>query len=589
MKCAHCSNPLEPGVTVCPKCGLTTTPLRDGDERTVHGVKLSDLLSGRYRLEAKLGEGGMGTVYLAHDLELDRQVAVKLLAKNLVDDAEVVERFEREAKLTAKLDHPNVVPIYDVGRHQGRPYIVMKRLDGDTLAGLLRSKGGLKAEETLKLIEQIAFGLDHIHSKGFIHRDIKAGNIFVGPDGQATILDFGILRPARGGEGLTRTGMVMGTPHYMAPEQALGSKDVDHRVDLYALAVVAFEALSGTLPFEADSELRLIQMQAHQPPPDLLERAPWIPKPVAEVMKRALAKRPDDRYSSGAEFHRAMKDAYARAGQNANDSKPPGQVAPLLAPHTAPSWRNRDGSTPAPPAATPGLPPLEPIPLTALGPPQPGPVASPAPAPAVAAPPSASPQPPLPAASGPDTDDFKRAVRPSRLPYAVVGVAIAVAIGLFFARPWEQAQQPVVGHNPPARDAGPLAVVALPDAGSESPDVLDAGEALAALDADAGEPEEDGGTELADLASDAGHKVVHVKVHPESKNGKLNVITTHQGEPYWAQVSIDGKLKGRTPLLLELPVGRYSVKVERPGFKSETREIRVASGRQAVVRIDLVE
>ena len=136
----------------------------------------------------------------------------------------------------------------------------------------------------LPLIDTLRTVYDHRASHLSEHQD--------GPDGHATLLDFGILRSSRSGDNLTRTGMVMGTPHYMAPEQALGSKDVDHRVDLYALAVVAFEALSGTLPFEADSELRLIQMQAHQPPPDLLERAPWIPKPVAEVMKRALAKKP---------------------------------------------------------------------------------------------------------------------------------------------------------------------------------------------------------------------------------------------------------------------------------------------------------
>lgn len=497
----------------------------------------------------------MGTVYLARDNELDRQVAVKLLAKNLVDDKEVVERFEREARLTAKLDHPNVVPIYDVGRHNGRPYIVMKKLEGDTLAGVLRTKGGLKAEETLKLIDQVAQGLDHIHSKGFIHRDIKAGNIFVGPDGQATILDFGILRPKSGGDNLTRTGMVMGTPHYMAPEQALGSKDVDHRVDLYALAVVAFEALSGTLPFEADSELRLIQMQAHQPPPDLLERAPWIPKPVAEVMKRALAKRADDRFNSGAEFYKAMKDAYART--DAADSKPPHQVSPAIGSSTAPSWRNRSGDVQpvVPPPAGPGVPPLGPPGTSGV---------------------QASPQPP----QVPDTDDFQKAVRPSRLPYLVGALVVVAAVGLFYAKPWES--NPAEGKEPNGGGGGQLAVVA--DAGP-APLVLgetpDAGEELAANEADAGETAED-------EPVDGGAKVaVHVKQHPKDERGKLNVVTTRGGEPYWAQVSIDGKPKGRTPLLLDLAPGKYSVRVERTGFRTETREIRVASGRQSMVRIDL--
>ena len=188
---------------------------------------------------------GMGTVFIAHDSELDREVAVKMLAATLVNDAEVVERFEREAKLTASLDHPNIVPIYDVGRSETRPFIVMKLLQGDTLAGVLRQKGGFTSDETLKLMKQLAAGLDYIHQRGFIHRDIKAGNIFLSAEGHATILDFGILRQKSATTGITRTGMVMGTPHYMAPEQALGLKDVDHRVDLYALAVVLFECLTG--------------------------------------------------------------------------------------------------------------------------------------------------------------------------------------------------------------------------------------------------------------------------------------------------------------------------------------------------------
>ncbi len=170
----------------------------------MHTVRIDEVLINRYALKSKLGEGGMGTVYLAHDKELDREVAVKLLAAPLVNDTEVVERFEREARMTAKLDHPNIVPVYDVGRHHGRPFIVMKKLEGATLATVLREKGGLTADETLKLLKQLAAGLDYIHGKGFIHRDIKAGNIFVGPDGTGTLLDFGILRSSKANEGLTR-------------------------------------------------------------------------------------------------------------------------------------------------------------------------------------------------------------------------------------------------------------------------------------------------------------------------------------------------------------------------------------------------
>ena len=181
MKCQHCGEELDAQSQFCKHCGRPTRddacPLRDGDERTIQPVRIGDVLAARYVLKQKIGEGGMGTVYLAHDKELDREVAVKLLASTLVHDAEVVERFEREARMTAKLDHPHIVPVYDVGRHIGRPFIVMKKLEGHTLAALLRSTVGMTQDETLALFRQLASGIDFIHAQGFIHRDIKAGNI----------------------------------------------------------------------------------------------------------------------------------------------------------------------------------------------------------------------------------------------------------------------------------------------------------------------------------------------------------------------------------------------------------------------------
>ena len=512
------------------------------EEKTILPVRVHDVLSGRYRLEDKVGEGGMGAVFVAHDTELDRKVAVKLLAAALVNDAEVLERFEREARLMAKLDHPHIVPVYDVGRHEGRPYIVMKLLQGDSLVGRLRAKGGFTAEETLKLMRQLASGLDYIHAQGFIHRDIKAGNIFVSPEGHATILDFGILRQKSATTGITRTGMVMGTPHYMAPEQALGLKDVDHRVDLYALAVVLFECLTGTLPFEADSELRLIQLQAHAPPPEILERAPWIPRPVAEVVKKALAKKPDDRFNSAAELVNALEAAY----QEAKSSKPSLPVVagpPSIVPTTtAPSLRklNSRPSQSALPVVNAAIP-------------------------------------------EPSTGELSQAVRDSRRPWVPLALLGVVLLGVGTWWVLRPAELPV---EPPK----PL-VVAVPDAAiDEAPD---AAVAIAELP-DAAVPElvavvEDAGTEAPDEEPDAGPVVVKkVPLPAGKKKGKMNVITTHGGEPYWAQVSIDGVPRGRTPLLLDLPVGRYQVRIERPGFKSQQREVRVASGKAVVVKLELV-
>ena len=531
-------------------------PVSFREEKTVLPVRTHDVLLGRYRLEDKIGEGGMGTVFIAHDSELDRKVAVKLLAAALVNDAEVLERFEREARLTAKLDHPNIIPIYDVGRHEGRPFIVMKLLQGDSLVGRLRAKGGFTADETIKLMRQLALGLDYLHGQGFIHRDIKAANIFVSPEGLATILDFGILRQKSATTGITRTGMVMGTPHYMAPEQALGLKDVDHRVDLYALAVVLFECLTGTLPFEADSELRLIQLQAHAPVPEILDRAPWIPRPVADVVKKALSKKPDDRYNTAAELVAALEAAYLEA-KSSKSSLPvvPSGPAPAVPTSTAPSLRKLQSSK----------------------------VSSAA----------------LPVVAGqidPSTGELSAALHASRRPWALVGLLVlaVVGAGLYFAlRPDGVA---VVIPPVAAVDAGAVpAVAAIDDAATDFADFPDAGAVIAEVaDAGAEEPEVDAGTMLAVDPNPVIKKQPGKKIKAPGgddvgrKKGRVNVITTHGGEPYWAQVSIDGVPRGRTPLLLDLPVGRYQVLIERPGFRSLSREIRVAGGRAVVVKLELV-
>lgn len=570
LKCAFCGNLLDESRPDCPTCGRPRAASaqaepqsghRDGDEVAIRAVRIDDVLGGRYRLEAKIGEGGMGSVYVAHDKELDRKVAVKLLAPTYVTDKDVVERFEREARLTARLDHPNIVPVYDVGRHEGRPFIVMKKMEGQSLAGVLREKGGFTRDETIKLFRQLAAGVDFIHAQGFIHRDIKAGNIMVGSDGQATILDFGILRPQKGKEALTRTGMVMGTPHYMAPEQAQGAKNIDHRVDLYALAVVIFECLTGTLPFEAESELRLIQMQAHQPPPDLLERAPWIPKPVAEVMKRALSKSPEERFGSAGELVSALEQSWVQT----DPGKLPQTVmrkASGVSESTSPSMRKQGESQERPVVQG------SPLPRTT-------------PARAVDARGLATPTPEAPGDLPPEpsTSELHRSVRSSRGPVVALVVAVA-AVGVGTWAWLEGGGEQVIGAEvadagtqlaAPAVDAGEL-VAEAPDAGAD--DEPDAG-MLALVDLpDAGEDEEE---------EDAGAGLPR----PKKGRGWLTVITTHKGEPFWAQVGIDGVDKGRTPLNLRLDQGTYKVRVERPGLKTVQRQIWVASGKRSVVRIEL--
>jgi eukaryotic-like serine/threonine-protein kinase len=229
--CLACGAALPVEAVVCPACGArapSPVPMKDSPE----------VLDGHWRLERKLGKGGMGTVYLAHDLELERQVAIKMLAPQYCDDPGLVQRFEREARMMAKLDHPNLVPVYSVGRTPKGPYIVMKLLDGVTLAEALKSRGRMSVHEVLLVTRQVAAGLQFIHDRQVVHRDVKPANIFVGPDGHVTLLDLGVARDST--SDLTRTGVLLGTPRYMSPEQIHG-QPADHRSDLYALATVVYE------------------------------------------------------------------------------------------------------------------------------------------------------------------------------------------------------------------------------------------------------------------------------------------------------------------------------------------------------------
>ncbi len=595
MNCVRCRQPVEENRKFCGKCGAPTGIAgRAGDEPTFVPVRVNDVLEGKWRLERKLGEGGMGTVYLAHDLQLDRKVAIKILASSLAGDSELVTRFEREARMTASLEHPNIVPVYAVGEMEGRPFIVMKKLEGRTLAAYLRECGALSGDELMALMRQLCSGLDFIHARGFIHRDIKSGNIFIGPDGLATILDFGILRSSENAEALTRTGMVMGTPQYMSPEQALGAREIDHRADLYALAVLLFECLTGTLPFEAESELSLIQMHAHAPPPDVTERAPWVPKQVSEVVKRALAKRPDDRYASAGGLLAALEDAYAGKmpvpvnGSYAASRVPAsasGSIPMLSSPMlTQPSMKRISGEVSGSrPRATP------PAQIAS------GRVHASASSISVAI--NALTTGAASEADSSDPSQFERKGRARAIVGGVVLLALVVTGYFAYARARSSpaAERIEAGaHRPPMvlLDAG------LDLTGELAEPLADAGAAVASAQGENGEGgaavdgSEDTGDPAAEGAVDrprnrAAVKHVANRKPIERGSGTLNLITTLRGEPYWASVLVDGVHKGNTPLLLDLPAGTHRIRFERSGFQSVNRQIKIASGRSRLLRVEL--
>lgn len=637
MNCTKCGQALTGGSAFCSRCGTPTgmgagMALGEMVEPTLVPVKGSEVLDGKWKLEKKIGEGGMGAVYLAHDLQLDRKVAIKILASSLAHDAELVARFEREARFTASLEHPNIVSIYAVGRFKARPFMVMKYLEGQPLSAILRSQNVMPLDQVLALTRQVCAGLEFIHAKGYVHRDIKAGNIFVSPAGLATILDFGILRPKRNAESLTRTGMVMGTPQYMSPEQALGEKEIDHRSDLYALAVVIYECLAGTLPFDSDSDLSIIQMQAHAPAPDLCQRAPWISRPVGDLVMRALAKRAPDRYQSAGELASAFEAAVALQDMFQESSVASINLPATLDPIPAASLEQAlkpDGSPRTTPSARMSGPKIAPTATVALrltpvsAPGGNGLVASeahllaqpsPAPAPAASAPPAqaAAAAPVLDAPGpalhppGPSTNEFAQAVRRRRGPMVAVAAVLAV-LGLGVAY---LAVKPRVAPaaGPPPEMETPVAAAPLPPPPAiplepGKPDPTPAESAAAGPTTTAStepvEPDSTGSTPEETTGEPAaaatGPKTFRRPSTGPSTGpatpagfGKVNVVTTFKGGPYWASIQVNGENRGTTPVLLELPVGKHQIKVTRPGFRAIEKQIKVASGRSAVVRIELI-
>jgi eukaryotic-like serine/threonine-protein kinase len=265
----------------------------------------STLLSGRYRLESKLGSGGMSTVYLALDEVLDRRVAIKLLHREISEEADQLERFRREARAAARLSHPNLVGVIDAGEDDGRPYIVFEYIEGRTLKRRLQEEGRLPVDEAVAYAIEIGRGLTAAHARKLIHRDVKPQNVLIDPDGRAKVTDFGIARSLES-KGLTATGRVLGTTDYVSPEQAMGV-DVDERSDVYSLGVVLYEMLTGDVPFRAETQVGVAMKHVNEPMPDVQTRRPEVSAAVASVVDRATTKDPRDRYGTVAEMVRDLE------------------------------------------------------------------------------------------------------------------------------------------------------------------------------------------------------------------------------------------------------------------------------------------
>ena len=258
----------------------------------------------RYTIERKIGEGGMAEVFLGYDDLLHRPVAIKRLRPQYAADATFRLRFEREAQAAASFSHPNIVNIYDVGEDGGTPYIVMEYIAGETLKEIIEQEGPFHPDDVAILIEQVASALDYAHERGFVHRDIKPQNILVDAAGLAKVVDFGIAKGLSDST-LTEAGTGLGTVHYLSPEQASGLMATPSS-DIYSLGVIAYEMLTGRLPFEADSAVGVAMKHLHEAPKHPSQVNPRVPRPAGDVVMRALAKDPTQRFPTAGDFARAL-------------------------------------------------------------------------------------------------------------------------------------------------------------------------------------------------------------------------------------------------------------------------------------------
>jgi serine/threonine protein kinase len=268
---------------------------------------------GPYKIIEKLGQGGMATVYKGYHAGLDRYVALKVLHSDLTEDPTFTVRFQREARLVAKLDHQNIVSVHDFAEHDGYPYLVMKFIEGETLKARLGS-GPLIAEEITNVVDSVGSALAYAHQQGILHRDIKPSNVLIARDGRIYLADFGLARIAQAGSSTISSDAVMGTPQYISPEQAIGKNDLDEGTDIYSFGVMLYEMVVGQVPYSADTPFSIIYDHIYSPLPLPRSINPSVPEGVERVLLKALAKERSDRYATVAELVTAFKSAWESAG-----------------------------------------------------------------------------------------------------------------------------------------------------------------------------------------------------------------------------------------------------------------------------------
>ena len=303
----------------CPKCGreygdANTLCPADGEVLKKPDSLLGKTLAGKYRIEEKLDEGGMGTVYRGTHILMEKTVAIKVLHPALAADDKIVARFTREAKAASRISHPHAINVTDFGEDEdGVVFLVMEYLRGRTLKEIVRSEGPMEVERVCEIIRQVCGALEAAHSEGVVHRDLKSDNIMleeVGDGDWAKVLDFGIAKIQESAEGvdpaLTAPNLIIGTPQYMSPEQCAQASEIDSRSDIYSLGVILFEMLVGHVPFTAESPTGVMMKHLQEPAPSVLDERSDVPPAVGRVVARALSKRPEDRFQTAGELSEAL-------------------------------------------------------------------------------------------------------------------------------------------------------------------------------------------------------------------------------------------------------------------------------------------
>jgi len=263
---------------------------------------------GPYKIMEEVGHGGMATVYKAHHASLDRYVAIKVMDAAMSSEHDFIERFRREARVIARLDNPHIVPVYDFDELNGQPYLVLKFIDGLTLGQRIKSSP-LSMLEVLELVTAVGSGLQYAHNQRILHRDIKPSNVLVAKEGSIYLTDFGLARMVEGNSSLTGD-TIVGTPHYISPEQALNAEKLDERTDIYSFGVMIYEMVTGRVPFDADTAFSVIEDHIYTPPPPPSTIRPELSLEVEDVILKALAKKSIDRYENVSDLVKAFKQAW---------------------------------------------------------------------------------------------------------------------------------------------------------------------------------------------------------------------------------------------------------------------------------------